>query len=737
MSEQHSLPSQNDEVLPWWIRLCRWLWKLAAFLGTSVVLALLVNVISTWLTASRGKLPNDAPLHLLMTDWPLSLSVVCCLLLLAFISWLISRQSTPSRSIPDAITTHDRELVLQRLRFHYEQLLTQSLQGAVQMELGLVERLAAVHNAVSLALRLPAQADRVLPPHTSIIDAYEQAKQELLILGEPGSGKSTLLLELALHLVTQAERETRQPLPVLLPLSSWAGSRPALQAWLIEQFALLYQVPRKLSQQWIQAELVLPLLDGLDEMDTSARPACIGAINTYHQEHLHQLVVCSRTDEYDTAARHERLALHTAVVVQPLSREQMDAYLAKLGQPLAALRTALKKNPALAALATTPLMLSVLILTYQGKIVHDLPSTILTLQQEVLASYIEHMVERKGDVKRYPLHQTITYLHWLARGMQEHNLTIFYLEQVQPDWLPPRQIFFYRLSVGLVAGLILGLLFGLVGGLLFGLVGGLLFGLVGGLLGIIICGLLFGRVGPFIWSLLFAPDRWSWKKVRNKLAKELIELVRKQPPRIILYDALTWSWKKARNELIFALFIGLVFGLVIGLARGVISGLLYGLAGGLLIGLRGGFSANQFTERFHLSQNEGIRRAIKNGLFLAVIVGLLLDLIFGLVSGLTQGSILVEATVGLVFGLLLAMQVAIQGVVQHYILRVFFWRTQVFPWNAPRFLEDVRARILLRRVGGGYSFTHRLLLDYFADLDTTLPTAASPTVLQMQQQSQP
>src|SRR2546422_6042471 len=149
MSEQqHKLSSQNDESLPWWIRLCRWLWKLAGFLGTSVVLVLLVNVISTWLTTSKGTLPNDAPLHLLTTDWPLSLSVSCCLLLLAIVFWAISRRSAPSRSIPDAITTHDRELLLRRLRFHYEQLLAQSLQGAVQMELGLAERSAAIHNAV-------------------------------------------------------------------------------------------------------------------------------------------------------------------------------------------------------------------------------------------------------------------------------------------------------------------------------------------------------------------------------------------------------------------------------------------------------------------------------------------------------------------------------------------------------------------------------------------------------------
>jgi hypothetical protein len=43
---------------------------------------------------------------------------------------------------------------------------------------------------------------------------------------------------------------------------------------------------------------------------------------------------------------------------------------------------------------------------------------------------------------------------------------------------------------------------------------------------------------------------------------------------------------------------------------------------------------------------------------------------------------------------------------------IFFDRT--FPGRAPQFLNDASARFLLRRVGGGYSFVHRLLLDHLA-----------------------
>ncbi len=73
---------------------------------------------------------------------------------------------------------------------------------------------------------------------------------------------------------------------------------------------------------------------------------------------------------------------------------------------------------------------------------------------------------------------------------------------------------------------------------------------------------------------------------------------------------------------------------------------------------------------------------------------------------------------GLLFGLAAA--------VQHYILRFWLWQTHTFPWKAQLFLDDTTTRIFLRRVGGGYSFVHRLLLDHFADLSTG-PTLASAT----------
>ncbi len=50
-------------------------------------------------------------------------------------------------------------------------------------------------------------------------------------------------------------------------------------------------------------------------------------------------------------------------------------------------------------------------------------------------------------------------------------------------------------------------------------------------------------------------------------------------------------------------------------------------------------------------------------------------------------------------------------------MRVLLWRSGTLPLNLVPFLDYATDRILLRRVGGGYLFTHRLLLEYFAGLE--------------------
>ncbi len=350
---------------------------------------------------------------------------------------LVANGQFGQHELTTALHSQNRRRMLGRLRHAYGELLEHSPQEIVWIELGLAGIPDAVQNATNRLVRMPQQDNQPLPPGTSILQVYETSERELLILGAPGAGKSTMLLHLAQILVQRAEQEETHPLPVILRLSSWAEQQSALEDWMIDQLALTYDVSQKLSAQWVHNEHILPLLDGLDEMDASSRSACITALNAYHHEHLLvPLVICSRRTEYEDAARHQKLALQRAVLIQPLTLEQVSASLDQIGQPLDILRQTLQTNQALQELTTTPLMLSILMLTYSKTPVPTLSHEISTLQRQVWTDYVARMIEQKGDARHYPLQQTCSWLSWLARNLQKHYQTVFYLERVELDWLP-------------------------------------------------------------------------------------------------------------------------------------------------------------------------------------------------------------------------------------------------------------------------------------------------------------
>jgi DNA polymerase III delta prime subunit len=614
----------------------------------------------------------------------------------------------PRPSVSSAAATQNRENMLLRLEKMYKDLLDDSLQEIAWIELGLTEKPGAVRNAANLVLRRTPQTAHPLPPGTSILQIYHQSNQELLILGEPGAGKSTLLYHLGRELLNIASQQSTAPFPILFPLSSWAEKKRLLQEWMIEQLSSpLYQIPRKQSQQWVQEQQIIPLLDGLDEMEEEAQLACITAINEYRREHpLRPLVVCSRSEEYANAAKQEQLHLQSAIEVQPLSHGQLDAVLTQAGEPFTALHKELKRNTELRELASSPLWLNVMLLTFKDTSVRSLPQQRSKLQQRLFQRYVERMVEYKGKgtgkEKQYPLNETVRWLSWLARQMRLRNQTVFAVEQLQPDWLEKRLRVIYRWNVGLIIGSFAGLIIGSFAGLIIGSFAGLIIGVLIGLAFGLLAGLAFGSLaGLIVWRV-------------NE---------------ITLAERVTWS----REQALLGLISGLLFGLFAGLGAGfddllfrnigpsgLSIGLLFGLSAVLIGGVLGGLKSNTYIDRHAFSPGEGIRRSVVNGLSFGLLGGLLGGISSGLSFGLSEG-LSFELYGGLIGGLLGGLTGGFLGglnaVIQHFLLRFWLWRSSCFPFEAGAFLEDARARHLLQRVGGSYRFVHQLLLDYFADLD--------------------
>ena len=72
--------------------------------------------------------------------------------------------------------------------------------------------------------------------------------------------------------------------------------------------------------------------------------------------------------------------------------------------------------------------------------------------------------------------------------------------------------------------------------------------------------------------------------------------------------------------------------------------------------------------------------------------------------------------VGLFFGLITGLNRGGSAVIKHYALRLVLWLRGYIPLNFVAFLDQCDKLILLKKVGGGYIFIHRMLLEYFADL---------------------
>ncbi len=100
----------------------------------------------------------------------------------------------------------------------------------------------------------------------SIIDIFHDKNtgEQLAVLGKPGSGKTICLLRLQEHLLTTAEQDKQEPLPVIFECSEWDGSD--LLAWMGRWMHLEYEMKEELARKLIRDRAVFPLFGGLDEL---------------------------------------------------------------------------------------------------------------------------------------------------------------------------------------------------------------------------------------------------------------------------------------------------------------------------------------------------------------------------------------------------------------------------------------------------------------------------------------
>jgi eukaryotic-like serine/threonine-protein kinase len=647
----------------------------------------------------------------------------------------------------------DELLILLRKvkEFWVEGVLVKSIHGQALIDLGKEAWTEKTEHPWEQLLELPDQTSRTLRPGEPIHKIFDVVGRSLLILGAPGSGKTITLLVLARELINRAENDPAQPIPVVFNLSSW-NPEQTLFDWLIEELLVKYQIPRKIGRQWLERNWLVPLLDGLDEVKAASQMACVEKINAYLQNNgAPGLAVCSRLKEYTDLP--VRLYVTGAICLQPLTPEQVKDYVARSGDALAGLNTALDKDPVLQELAETPLMLDVMSLAYR-----DLPAEQLTREElktekdrrdHLFNTYIAKMFARKGKgAQEFARKNTLGWLTWLARGMQQHAQTTFLIEQLQPSLLSTRgQRVVYILGSRMVFGLIGVPILWLMGvdPLIYALIGGMSFGLVPGLIDewrfnrgsiwarlekasprwqtvilVLIFGLSAGAIsGLSFWLFELYSDPWiRWRNLYGLLCGTGTGLFwglrsghRSLTSDIQSVETLRWSWVHARKGFASMVIVGVIFGIYLyhGFTDWLEFGLKFGLFGGMIGGFFGGLRGSILDIK--AIPNLGIKLSMRN----AVLSGGL-----GLVLGLTSTPIFGERLrletlyPGVVFGLFAFFWYGGQEIIQHYSLRfILYWNGHMPPHYA-NFLDYAARLVFLQKVGGGYIFIHRLLLEHFA-----------------------
>lgn len=151
------------------------------------------------------------------------------------------------------------------------------------------------------------------------------------------------------------------------------------------------------------------------------------------------------------------------------------------------------------------------------------------------------------------------------------------------------------------------------------------------------------------------------------------------------------------------------------------------LLGGLTGFLIGGFTTT-LTEG-KASPNQGIRLSIRNAAVGGTTVGTISALVIGGLFVFLQRPnhislsmliwLLPALVVGLSTGVLFAFRYGGYDVIKHYVLRLILYRKGYTPKDYVSVLNYAASLVLLQKVGGGYIFIHRLLLEHFAAMDGT------------------
>ena len=144
---------------------------------------------------------------------------------------------------------------------------------------------------------------------------------------------------------------------------------------------------------------------------------------------------------------------------------------------------------------------------------------------------------------------------------------------------------------------------------------------------------------------------------------------------------------------------------------------------GLCFILFNGFKLPTNIKEESTKPNQGIWNSVRNVLIYMMIVmptGAIIGFLWAAQTKFIDKY--VALTYGMALGLIGSILIFGQGsgivCIKHFIMRITLcWCSKHIPWNYAHFLDYAVERLFLQKVGGGYIFVHRMLLEHFARME--------------------
>jgi len=606
-----------------------------------------------------------------------------------------------------------------------------------------------------------------------LLTIFDHVDHQLLLLGAAGAGKTFKLLELTNALLERAKENHSMPIPVLFNLSAWTGCKETMADWLVSQLVTVYHLPHKLARRWLDDEMLILCFDGLNEItvggvdlgshqeDTARilsenmRRACLLALNDYIAGTGIWMVLCCREKEYIALGTKLRARRgNTATIrIAPLSDEQVKAYLEKERWELESLRRAMPRDRTLRTTARNPFSLMAMTVAYCNELGNSVKGILgggrggkKARRMDLSGKYmrVRYTHAETALSTRWGLPEIQHFLEELDHKMEKAGSNLFFVEQVQPNWLPtPLSHWQYVGLVSLFLFLFITILVGLPAGAAIGLeralktqsiMEGLRFGVMCSLATTVCCGSIIavgfaltktwgfgvacGLVVGVARGIIVGMSEESWATgLRVGLISAaagiivlapLMQLRHHARDKILPLEGLEWDARKSMPGIVMAIIVCLVFWLSFDPARAMNFGIMLAA----ILALSFGYVSTGFEIKRY--PNQGIQQSAMIALrtiLLSAFIGMIgFGTGYGVAFGLREG--IVNAILGLTLAVA-SLEFGAMPLIQHISLRFILAAYHIMPLRLVAFLEAACELHLLRRVGGGYSFQHEDLREYF------------------------